>query len=197
MGLNVSAGALITDVPEGPARDAGLLSGDVIITFNNAEISDVRDLTRTVADSPIGEDVPVVVLRAGDEVTVPVTLGRREEAEGEVSPAAADAPDAPTAPEELEVLGMMVQPLTDEIAQTLGLAEGSTGLVIMNVDAQSDAATKGLAAGDVIAEAGQAPVTSLNDLQARITAAADEGRQSILLLIRREGNPRFVALSLQ
>jgi serine protease Do len=197
MGLNVSAGALITDVPEGPARDAGLLSGDVIITFNNTEISDVRDLTRTVADSPIGEDVPVVVLRAGDEVTVPVTLGRREEAEGEVRPASADAPDAPEAPQELEVLGMMVQPLTDEIAQTLSLPEGSEGLVIMNVDAQSDAATKGLAAGDVIVEAGQAPVTTLDDLQARITAATDEGRQSILLLIRREGNPRFVALSLQ
>jgi hypothetical protein len=52
-------------------------------TFNGKTIADVRDLTRTVADSPIGEAVPVVVLREGSEMTIDVTLGRRETAEGE------------------------------------------------------------------------------------------------------------------
>lgn len=198
MGLAVDAGALITDVPEGPARDAGLLSGDVITTFDGQEITDVRDLTRTVADSPIGEAVPVIVLREGDEMTIPVTLGRREDAEAaEAKPASADAPDTPKEPSELELLGLTVQPMTDEIAKSLNLPAGSEGLVVMGVDATSDAQAKGLAAGDVIVEAGQQKVATIADFQSRVTAAKDEGRKSLLLLIRREGNPRFVALSVQ
>ena len=195
MGLSVSAGALITDVPEGPARDAGLLAGDVIITFGGKDIKDVRDLTRTVADSPIGEAVPVVVLREGAKTTIPVTLGRREEAEAQ--PASADQKDAPKEPAELELLGLTVQPITDEIAKSLNLPAGSAGLVVMDVDSASDAGAKGLAAGDVIVEAGQQKVSTIAELQARVTAAKDEGRKSLLLLVRREGNPRFVALSLE
>jgi serine protease Do len=95
MGLTVSKGALVTDVPEGPAKDAGLLAGDVITTFNEQEITDVRDLTRTVADSPIGEAVPVLVLREGVETTIQVVLGRRETAEAEAQPAKADEKGTP------------------------------------------------------------------------------------------------------
>jgi serine protease Do len=196
MNLSVSAGALITDVPEGPARDAGLLAGDVITKFDGKDISDVRDLTRTVADSPFGEEVPVVVQRSGEEMTIPVILGRREEAEAaDARPDSSD--DSPNAPAESELLGLTVQPMTDEIAKSLDLPTGSEGLVIMAVDAASDAGAKGLAAGDVIVEAGQQKVTNVKDLQSRVDAAKDEGRKSILLLIRREGNPRFVALSVE
>ena len=61
-------------------------------------------------------------------------------------------------------------------------------------DKPGAAADKGLTAGDVITEAGQQPVTSLADLQARIKEARDAGRKSILLMVRRAGEPRFVAL---
>jgi len=194
MGLKVSAGALITDVPEGPAREAGLLAGDVIVTFDGQSIDDVRDLTRTVADSPFGQAVPVVVMREGREKTIDVVLGRREEAEAQ--PASANKPGA-AEPSEMTLLGLTVQPVTDDIAKSLNLPAWAMGLVVMDVEAASDAAAKGLAAGDVIVEAGQQKVTSISDLQARITAAKDEGRKSILLLISREGNPRFVALAVE
>lgn len=195
MGLTVSAGALITDVLEGPARDAGLLYGDVIITFNGQDITSVRDLTRTVADSPIGEALPVIVLRKGEEQTIPVTLARREEVEAQ--PASASPSDSPEAPAEATLLGLTVQPITEDIAKSLNLPAASEGLVVMDVDPTSDAAEKGLAAGDLIVEAGQQKVQTTDELQARVTAAQDDGRKSILLLIRRDGNPRFVALSLQ
>ena len=170
----------------------------MITTFNGQDITDVRDLTRTVADSPIGEDVPVVLLRDGDEMTIPVKLGRREEAEAaDAKPANADGSDTPAEPEEMELLGLTVQPMTDDIAKSLNLPAGSEGLVVMGVDAASDAGAKGLAAGDVIVEAGQQKVATVTDFQARVTAARDEGRKSILLLIRREGNPRFIALSVE
>lgn len=196
MNLSVAQGALITDVPEGPAKDAGLLAGDVITTFNGKTIADVRDLTRTVADSPIGEAVPVVVLREGNEMTIDVTLGRRETAEGEAE-AEGELGAVPEAPVQSEVLGMTLKPIDGPTAQELGLPAGSEGLAVVNVDAASEAAAKGLSRGDIIVEAGQRPVTSLKDLNDRIEEAKAGGRKSMLLLVRRDGDPRFVALSVE
>ncbi len=195
LSLADAKGALITDVPEGPAKASGLLAGDVILSFNGNDIDDVRDLTRTVADSPIGEAVPVGILREGKAETVSVTLGRREEAEkAEAVPAAATpAPE----PKEAEVLGMTVVQMTDEVATTLGLPAGSTGLAVTAVDAASEASAKAMAPGDVIVEAGQQKVVRLQDLQDRIAEAKDAGRTSLLLLVRRGGDPRFVALAVE
>ncbi|MFA9232391.1 MAG: Do family serine endopeptidase, partial [Microgenomates group bacterium] len=146
MELSVARGALITDVPEGPAKEAGLLAGDVIMSFNDVEIGEVRDLTRTVADSPIGEAVPVLVMRDGAEVTIDVTLGRREEAEAtDVQPAATTEPEEPKT---AEVLGLTVIPMTAEVAKSLNLAADSKGLAITHVDPASEAATKGVGPGD-------------------------------------------------
>ena len=81
MGLDVAAGALVTDVPDGPAKDAGMQAGDVITSFDGKEIGSARDLTRIVADSTVGAEVPVVVLRDGKSTDLTVKLGRREDAE--------------------------------------------------------------------------------------------------------------------
>ena len=193
MGLADAKGALITDVPDGPAKDSGMLAGDVILTFNGKDIADSHDLTRTVADSPIGEEVPVVVLRDGDETTLQVKLGRREEAEA--IPAAEKT--TTEAPKEAEILGLTVIPMDEAVAKSLSLPADSTGLAVTHVDAASDAYTKGVTPGDVIVEAGQQPVVKLSDLQDRVAEAKDAGRKSILLLIRREGDPRFVALPIE
>jgi serine protease Do len=194
MGLTEAKGALVTDVPDGPAKDAGMKAGDVVTTFNGTAIKSVRDLTRTVADSPVGAAVPVLVMRDGKEVELKVTLGRREDAEAaEPIPAAAK----PEEPKEQELLGVTLSPLSADMVEQLGLDAGTEGLVVTKVDEASQAFEKGLRAGDVITEAGQQPVATLKDLEARITEAKDGGRKSLLLLVRREGNPRFVALPLQ
>lgn len=196
MGLSVAAGALVTDVPEGPAKDAGLLAGDVITTFNGKTVGDVRDLTRTVADSPIGDAVPVVVNREGEEITIDVTLGRRETAEGEAVPASQKG-DSPAPQTEGEVLGMTLKALDEAAVTALDLPKGSEGLAVIKVDMASEAAAKGLGQGDIIVEAGQRPVASLQDLNDRIDEAREAGRKSLLLLVRRGGDPRFVALSIE
>ncbi len=194
MGLAEARGALITDVPEGPARDAGMLAGDVIMSFDGADVRDTRDLVRRVADAPVGEAVAVVVLREGRSETLSVTLGRREEAEGGALPAAA----APTPePQPADILGLTVMPLTPAEAETLGLPAGSEGLAVAAVDETSEAYAKGLRVGDVITEAGQQKVVRVQDLQDRIKEAKDAGRKSLLLLIRRAGDPRFVALAIE
>jgi serine protease Do len=194
MGLEKAAGALVTDVPEGPARDAGFQSGDVILSFDGADVADTRALVRRVADTDVGKAVRVVVMRGGKTQTLSVTLGRRETAEGEAVPAAA-APKA--APTEQEILGMTLAVLTDEVAAELGLPAGSEGLVVVNVDEASEAYAKGLRTGDLITEASQQKVTKLSDLEGKIIEAKDAGRKSLLVLFRRAGDPRFVALSIE
>ena len=194
LGLAQARGALVTDVPEGPARDGGMEVGDVILTFDGQEITDTRELVRIVGERAEGQTVPVVVIRDGASETLDVTLGRRETAEG-VAPTTPDGRAIPAPP--AEVLGMQLAPLTDELRQQLGLTAGADGLVIEAVDAASDASAKGLAPGDVITEVAQQPIADVADFQARVDTARENGQKSILLLIRREGNPRFVALSLQ
>ncbi len=194
MGLAEAKGALVTDVPDGPAKDAGIAAGDVITTFAGQPVADTRDLTRRVADAPIGEAVPVVVLRDGKTQTIPVTLGRREEAESTPTPAVADAPAEPA---EAEILGLTLSPVTDELKQSMGLPADAEGLVVSKVDVAAEAYAKGLREGDLITEAGQQKILRLQDLQDRITEAKDAGRKSILLLVRRGGDPRFVALGIE
>ena len=194
MGLADAKGALVTDVPDGPAKDAGVKSGDVITRFGTNDVSDAGDLTRRVADAPIGEAVPVIVLREGRTETLAVTLGRREDAEAKTMPASSPAPDAP---KEMETLGLTLAPLDDDMRARLGLDPSAGGLMIMKVDQTSEAFTKGLVEGDLITEAGQQKIVRLQDLEDRIKEAKDAGRKSILLLVRRGGDPRFVALSIE
>jgi serine protease Do len=194
MGLAEASGALVTDVPEGPAKTAGIIAGDVITRFDGQPVRDAGDLTRRVADAPIGEAVPVIVLRGGRTETLAVTLGRREEAEAATMPASSPAPQEPR---QMESLGLTLAPLDNDMRDRLGLDASVEGLMVMAVDPASEAYTKGLREGDLITEAGQARVTRLQDLEDRIAEAKNAGRQSILLLIRRGGDPRFVALSIQ
>ena len=193
MGLSDAAGAMVADVPEGPARDAGIKAGDVITSFDGATVKDTRDLVRRVADAEIGKAVRVVVLRDGKSETLLVTLGHREEAEATAVPASITS----TEPVPSELLGMKLGALTDENRSELGVPAGSDGLVISDIDESSEAFEKGLRAGDVITEAGQQKVASISDLSSRISEARDAGRKSLLLLIRRGGDPRFVALSVE
>jgi serine protease Do len=93
------------------------------------------------------------------------------------------------------MLGMALSEITEDMAGELGVAAGE-GLVIMEIDPESEAAAKGLRAGDVITEANQSGVGSVAEFETRVQEARDAGRKSMLMLIRRAGEPRFVALSL-
>ncbi|MFK7874230.1 MAG: Do family serine endopeptidase [Paracoccaceae bacterium] len=194
-GLEDARGAMVTDVPEGPAKEGGMVSGDVILSFDGQDVADTRGLVRQVGNSPVGKAVRVVVLRGGKTETLKITLGRREEAESAV-PAAAPAPE-PAEPEFKDVLGMTLTPLTDELREQLGASTDMVGLAVTDVDETSEAYEKGLRAGDIITEAGQQKVENLSVLQKRIDEVKDAGRKSLLLLVRRAGDPRFVALGLE
>ena len=192
MGLEKTAGALVTDVPEGPGKEAGIQQGDVILNFDGRDVVDTRGLVRQVGNTEVGKAVRVMVWRDGKTQTLMVTLGRREEAESAV-PAAQTAP-APDEP--VEMMGLTLSPVTETLRGELDLPAGATGLVVVDVDEASEAFEKGLRAGDLITEAGQQKVEAVSDLTDRIDEAREAGRKSLLLLVRRAGDPRFVALSL-
>ncbi len=191
LGLQEARGAIVTDVPEGPALEAGIESGDVILSFDGVDVDDTRGLVRQVGETEIGKEVRVKIFRDGETETLRVTLGRREEAERPV-PASVTT----TEPITSDFLGLTVSNMTDELRAQLGLPESAEGLVVADVAEDSEAYEKGLRAGDLITEAGQEKVETVADLESRIEDAREAGRKTVLLLVRRNGDPRFVALSL-
>jgi serine protease Do len=194
MGLDAAKGAVVTDVPEGPALAGGIKSGDVILKFGDAEIEDTRELVRIVADTEVGRTVDVVVFRAGQEQTLQVSVGLLEDTTVAAAPGAPE--EAVPAPADKTVLGMTVAALDRDLRRQLSLPDDVRGLVVTRVDSGSDAFAKGMREGDIIVEVGQAAVTSPEDMQERLRAAEQGGRNSILLLVQRDGQPRFVALNL-
>lgn len=193
-GLELARGALVTDVPAGPAEDAGMEAGDVISIFDGVAIEDTRELVRIVGNSPVGKEVAVSVLRNGNITELTVVLGRRETSEAVAFPAADEAPEEE--PNATDILGLTLSKITEELTEQYGLSTDE-GLVITAIDPESEAASKGLLEGDLITEAGQQKIASVADFQKQIAAAGDAGRKSLLLLVRRGGDPRFVALGLE
>ncbi len=193
LGLAKAAGALVSDVPDGPAKEAGVLAGDVILNFDGKDVKDTRALIKQVGNTAVGKSVRVIVQREGKTQTLKVVLARREDAEKAIVVSSSDTPEK----EKTETsLGIQMTPLTDEIRKQLKLTPDTVGVAVVSVDEASDAFEKGLRTGDLIIEVGQVAVDSPEAVAEAVKAAKDAGRKSALFLVRRDGNPRFVALSL-
>lgn len=193
-GFGAPRGALVTDVPDGPAADGGIQAGDVILRFDGQEVDSTRELVRLVAKAPVGASVRVVVFRDGGTETLLVTLGRLEEA---VLASADGGPTLePAEAPQFSIQGLLLGQMTTEYRERFMINSETDGVVILEVDEGSQAAEKGLRPGDVIMEVSQNPVQLPKDVVDRIEAARDAGRRSILLLVRSGGSGRFVALTL-
>jgi serine protease Do len=198
LGMKQARGALVAGVDDkGPAKPAGIEPGDVIVKFDGHEIKEMRDLPRVVADTPVGKDVQVTIVRKGKEDTKTVKLGRLEDGEKKAALTKNEG-----APEEKSVvkktLGLDLSNLTDDLRKRYKIKDSVKGVVITAVEDGSAAADKRLAAGDIIVEVGQEAVSSAADVQKKIDQLKKDGRKSALLLIANaEGEVRFVALALQ
>src|SRR5439155_23887868 len=123
--------------------------GDVIVKFDGKDIKDIRDLPRVVADTPVGKDAPVVVIRKGKKKTKTVKLGRLED--GEKQAALTSPADPGPAPVVKKTLGIELSAMTDDLRKKYKIKDTVKGIVILGVDANSPAADKRLSPGDVIA----------------------------------------------
>jgi serine protease Do len=190
LGLDEPMGAIIRDVFDGPAKDAGLKTMDVIVMFDGKEVADSGALVRIVGGTPVGSTVKTIVLRDGKRMSIDVVLGQRPE------PNALAQDDKPAEPEQQGLLGMQLSEITPDMRSDMNLSDQVTGVLLLSVEADSLAAASGLAAGDVITDAAQNPVEEIADLVEQVENATDAGRESLLLLVRRDGEPRFVVLKL-
>jgi serine protease Do len=190
LGLDEPTGAIIRDVFDGPAKDAGLKTMDVIVMFDGKEVADSGALVRIVGGTPVGSTVKTIVLRDGKRMSIDVVLGQRPE------PNALAQGDKPAEPEQQGLLGMQLSEITPDMRSDMNLSDEVTGVLLLSVEADSLAAASGLAAGDVITDAAQNPVEEIADLVEQVENATDAGRESLLLLVRRDGEPRFVVLKL-
>ena len=200
LNIKPARGALVAGIDDkGPAKPAGIEPGDVVVKFDGKDVKDPKDLSRVVADTAVGKEVEVVVIRKGAEETKKVTLGRLEDNE-KVQQAAAKSKDEPAAekPVTQKVLGLDLAALSKDLRGKYKIKDSVKGVVITGVDNASDAAEKRLSAGDVIVEVAQEAVTNSADVKKRVDQIKKDGRKSVLLMVANgEGELRFVPLLVQ
>ncbi|HET9715389.1 MAG TPA: Do family serine endopeptidase [Pseudolabrys sp.] len=198
--LNVkpARGALVAGVDDkGPAKPAGIEPGDVIVKFDGKDVKEMRDLPKIVADTPVGKDVEVVLIRKGKEEKKSVKLGRlQDEKQAALNNKKESTPDAKPAVK--KALGLDLSNLTDDLRKKHNIKDKVKGVVITGVEPNSPAAEKRLTPGMVIAEVQQQSVTNATDLQQRIDKLKKDGKKAVVLLVLSpDGDPSFVALNLQ
>jgi serine protease Do len=181
-GLEESEGVLVAQVMEdSPAERAGIKREDIIIEFDRTRIHKVNELQKIVADTPVGKQVSVRVIRGGREKTLEVEVGELKEEK------VAKAGEFTTEKE----LGLTVQDLTPEIAKHLGLPE-KAGVLVSQVKVGSPAHEAGIRRGDIIREIDRKPIEDLKGYRGQMGKL--KGKKEILMLVQREENTFFVVL---
>ncbi len=195
MGMERPRGALIAGITDGgPAAKAGIVSGDVVLTFDGKPVADSRALPRIVADSPIGKTVSMEVVRKGARRTIPITVQKLiEEEEKKVASATPDAKAPPASPV-VSNLGMTLAPISPDSRRRFRLDPKVVGVVVTDIDADSPAGQKNIKAGDVITEVAQVKVASPGDVSARIDVERKAGRKVVLLQVSRGGELTFIGV---
>ncbi len=183
-GLKEARGALVSDVFQGgPADKGGLKLGDIIVAFNNKNVKSSNDLPRIVAETPVGKDVDVEVIRNGKEEHLKV---RVEELTEQRMAVQTQAP--------VQSFGMKLDDITPQWQKTIGIRERA-GVVVVGVDPGSIAAEAGIQSGDVIAEVNRNPVRNLAEFN--VTMSKTGKGEPFLFLLKRGGQTFFVTLEVQ
>jgi serine protease Do len=190
-------GALIAGIDDkGPAKPAGIEPGDVIVKFDGQDVKEMRDLPKIVAETPVGKDVEVTIIRKGKEETKTVKLGRLEDEKQAALTPKKDSPDEK--PVVKQALGLDLANLTADLRKKHNIKDKVKGVLITAVEPNSAAAEKRLMPGMVIAEVQQQPVSTAAELQQRIEKLKKDGKKAVVLLVvSPDGDPSFVALGLQ
>lgn len=207
LGVASNRGEFIQSVQPGePADTAGLQAGDVVLKVDGKDVTPDQTLSFIVANIEPGKRIQLEIIRDGAHRMMPVTVGRRP-SEDELAAQLVDPQSgvptqrpgqgakASTLPQSL---GVQVVPLTPQISAQLGVTAGTQGLVVTDIDPNSDAGQKGLTPGTMILSANGRNVAKVEDLEAIVQTAKDAGREAVLLQVRpRNGPPVLVPIRLR
>ncbi len=186
LNMNKLEGALVSDVSaKGPAKDAGVQRGDVILGINGNTVNDSNELRNTISMMQPGQTVKLTVSRNGSTQDIEVKLGELPLSKDEA------ASDTEKGGSKESLKGITVETLDSDTAQQLQLPESTKGVVVTGVDPSSPAADSGLRKGDVIQEVNHAPVKNAAEFEAAMSKSEKTGT---LLLVNRGGTTVFVAL---
>ncbi|MBI1650809.1 Do family serine endopeptidase [Hyphomicrobium sulfonivorans] len=180
LGLKDAKGAIISEVmKDGPAADAGLKVEDAILSVNNEEIDDSRDLARTIADLPAKETVDIKVWRDKGEKVLKVKLGTYPNS-------AADTEEEPETPKQEDLSGNID---LKQLGLSIKAGQGKDGgVVISEVDPNSDAALKGIKEGDIVLRAANESVKTPEDVAKAVKKAQDDGLPAVMFHIKKGGD---------
>jgi len=187
LGLPSAQGALVSNVEEGsPASRAGIQQGDVITQYNGKPVVDSNQLRNEVSSTAPGSTVTLQYSRDGRSQTAKATLGELS-AKHEAPASSSDRHDGGK-------FGMSVQPLTPDIAEELGLARSTQGVVVADLDPSGVAAESGLQEGDVIVKIDGRAVKTAEEIRSALDRR--DGKPS-MLLVNRKGSSLFLTLKAQ
>ena len=184
--INSRDGALVTQVVgDSPAELGGVQEGDVIIRFDNKNITDPSNLRNIVSLMPPGSKSDVVVFRNGSKKNLSVVL--QELKDGKQVAVKSNSSNE-------SVLGLELKEKNRDLMDKYSIDEDDGKIVVVSVDVNSEAADKGLVEGDVIKRVGTQQVNSLKEFKKKEKASRKRG--SLLLLVKKnDGSSRFVTLN--
>jgi len=205
LGIGKAKGAIVGSVtPGGPAAKAQIEPEDIILEFDGKEVNEKTRLARLVGETAVGKSVKVKVWRKGKEMTIDnVVVGEFESAPDQAVTSSSDKTKPFAAQETLEILGIKLSALTPELRERFKLPKEAKGIMVIKVDPTSTAVEIGLRgverdkSGDIIEKVNQRDIAKPEDFAKVIEEAKKENRKNILLLVSREGEPRFAPLSIK
>ncbi|ABK44281.1 protease Do [Magnetococcus marinus MC-1] len=195
MHLKDRVGALVAEVIEdSPAAKAGIHPEDVIISFNEKEVTKMNSLPAIVANTPVGTRVPVKVIREGKERTLWVGIAKLDDdkvAADEDGRAASGEKKADSSAVK-ERLGLRVSQVTTELMERMKLPDDAKGVVITALEADGSAVQAGLRTGDVITQFDRKPIKDVDDLVKVLKGVKADSMALVYVL--RAGEPLFVPI---
>ncbi|MBM1172807.1 Do family serine endopeptidase [Microvirga arabica] len=177
-GLEKAEGAIVAELAENsPAAQAGIKTGDVVLSVNGNPVKSARDLSRHIASLDPNTTATVEVWRDGSRRTIDVKLGSLpDEKAASAAPASQNTPIAK--------LGLKLSPATG----------GKKGVAVAEVEPNSPASERGFRVGDVIAEVAGQQVQSPADVQRAIEESRKSGRKAVLFRVEAQNGSRFIAV---
>jgi serine protease Do len=193
LGLGGEGGALVANVtPNSPASHAGLKQGDVILSFNDTDLKQMRDLPRLVSSAEPKAAAQITVWRSGQRKELRLTLGEMPE---NLQTASARGSE-PSEEQKAEALGMRFGALTPDLRRQMHVGRDVQGVVITGIDRDSPAESFGVTRGDVLVSINQEPVSDPDAAAQTLRKIANSPQKNALLLLNRDGTSRYVGVML-